>query len=417
MIINFTIITWIIIAILILDFIVERTLHHLNAKNLSADIPEALKGIYKEDEYAKQQAYSKTNEKFSVFTSTFNLLLVLLMFVFGGFAIVNNIAESAFENTILVSLLFFGILYVADTILGIPFDAYDTFVIEEKFGFNKSTKGIFVADKIKSLLLTAVIGGLLISLIELIYNQTQDLFWILAWAVVAAFSIFLNMFYSSIIVPLFNKQTPLEEGELRDAIQDFASSVDFKLDNIYVMDSSKRSTKANAYFSGLGKKKRVVLFDTLINDLSKEEIVAVLAHEIGHYKHKHTLQMLVVSLLNTLVMLFLLGLFLGNDDLAKAFGVEKANFHINILAFGLLYTPISVVIGVLVNKFSRHNEYQADAFAAKHGLGEKLISGLKKLSVKSLSNLQPHPWYVSFYYSHPTLLQRIEAINKLKGND
>ena len=414
MIFNFTTITWIIIAILVIDFVLERVLHHLNAKNLSAEIPEALKGIYKEDEYAKQQAYTKTNDRFSIYTSSFNLLLILLMFVFGGFAVVNNIAESVFENPILVSLLFFGIIYVADTILGVPFDAYKTFVIEGKFGFNKSTKGIFVTDQIKSLILTAIIGGLIISLIELIYNQTQSLFWILAWVVVAVFSIFLNMFYSSIIVPLFNKQTPLEEGELRDAIQKFATSVDFKLDNIYVMDSSKRSTKANAYFSGLGKKKRVVLYDTLINDLSTDEIVAVLAHEIGHYKHKHTLQMLIVSLLNTLVMLFLLGLFLGNDALANAFGVEKANFHINILAFGLLYTPISVIIGILINKFSRHNEYQADAFAAEHGLGDNLIEGLKKLSVKSLSNLQPHPWYVSFYYSHPTLLQRINAINKTK---
>ena len=283
MIFNFTTITWIIIAILVIDFVLERVLHHLNAKNLSAEIPEALKGIYKEDEYAKQQAYSKTNDRFSIYTSSFNLLLILLMFVFGGFAVVNNIAESVFENPILVSLLFFGIIYTADTILGIPFDAYKTFVIEEKFGFNKSTKGIFVTDQIKSLILTAIIGGLIISLIELIYNQTQSLFWILAWVVVAVFSIFLNMFYSSIIVPLFNKQTPLEEGELRDAIQKFATSVDFKLDNIYVMDSSKRSTKANAYFSGLGKKKRVVLYDTLINDLSTDEIVAVLAHEIGHY--------------------------------------------------------------------------------------------------------------------------------------
>ena len=194
MIFNFTTITWIIIAILVIDFVLERALHHLNAKNLSAKIPEALKGIYKEDEYAKQQAYTKTNDRFSIYTSSFNLLLILLMFVFGGFAVVNNIAESVFENPILVSLLFFGIIYVADTILGIPFDAYKTFVIEEKFGFNKSTKGIFVTDQIKSLILTAIIGGLIISLIELIYNQTQSLFWILAWVVVAVFSIFLNMF-------------------------------------------------------------------------------------------------------------------------------------------------------------------------------------------------------------------------------
>jgi len=250
----------------------------------------------------------------------------------------------------------------------------------------------------------------LLALIEQIYFWAGDMFWLLAWILVGVFSIFITMFYSNLIVPLFNKQTKLEDGELRTEIEKFAAKAGFKLNNIFVIDGSKRSTKANAYFSGLGAKKRIVLFDTLIQDLTTEEIVAVLAHEVGHYKKKHTLYSLFLTLANSLIMLYLLGLFLNSDALAQAFGVDKACFHLNVLAFGLLYTPVSMLLGIGLNVFMRHNEYQADAYAAQYGLGEPLISGLKKLSVKSLSNLQPHPSYVFFYYSHPTLLQRMEAI-------
>ncbi len=411
----FTTITYIIIAILIIDFLVERGLAWLNAKNVKTELPEQLQGLYDADEYAKQQSYFQANQKFGLITSTLSLVLILLMFIIGGFAIVNNFAGEVTNHMfILWSLLFFGIIFFINDIIGIPFEWYDQFVIEQKYGFNKATKKIFVLDKLKNWGITIVVGGGILALIQFIYGKFETNFWWMAWAAMAAFSIFATMFYSNLIVPLFNKQTPLEAGELRNAIEEFAQKADFKLDNIFVMDASKRSTKGNAYFSGLGAKKRIVLFDTLINDLSTEEIVAVLAHEIGHYKKKHTLMGLGMSLVNSLVMLFILGLFLNSDALAMAFGVEHANFHINLLAFGLLYTPVSVILSLLMNMVLRRNEYQADAYAASFGLGEQLISGLKKLTTKSLGNLQPHPAYVFFYNSHPTLLQRMEAIRGTK---
>jgi len=406
----FTIITYIIIAILLLDFFVERGLAYLNAKNVKSELPDKLKDLYNADEYAKQQDYFKANQKFGIISSTFSLVLILLMFVIGGFAFVNNFAASVTQCPILVSLIFFGILFFLNDIVSTPFEIYDHFVIEQRFGFNKLTPKIFVGDKLKGWALTVLIGGGLLALIEQIYFWAGDMFWLLAWILVGVFSIFITMFYSNLIVPLFNKQTKLEDGELRTEIEKFAAKAGFKLNNIFVIDGSKRSTKANAYFSGLGAKKRIVLFDTLIQDLTTEEIVAVLAHEVGHYKKKHTLYSLFLTLANSLIMLYLLGLFLNSDALAQAFGVDKACFHLNVLAFGLLYTPVSMLLGIGLNVFMRHNEYQADAYAAQYGLGEPLISGLKKLSVKSLSNLQPHPSYVFFYYSHPTLLQRMEAI-------
>jgi len=415
------------------EFIVNRILHHLNAKNSSATLPDELADIYDPETYAKQQRYKKANSHLGQISATLSFIYTFLMLALGGYAIFDFIAgylqPSAewvidYPNLMLIlySLTFFAIIYVISTVIDIPFSYYDTFVIEENFGFNKTTRKTFWLDTVKSFFLSAILSGLLLAVVEAIYLAYSEWFWLLAFVVIAVFSIFMNMFYSSLIVPLFNKQTPLEQGELRDAIQDFARQVDFKLDNIYVMDSSKRSTKANAYFSGLGPKKRIVLFDTLIQQMTTREIVAVLAHEIGHYKHKHTKAMLAVSLANSLLMTSLLGLFLGNSDLAAAlngfidcggwFNIRDAEFHINLLAFGLLYTPISFFIGWAVNAFSRHNEYQADAFASEHGLGEDLISALKKLSKSTLSNLTPHPLFVSFNYSHPTLLQRIKAIRK-----
>jgi STE24 endopeptidase len=304
----------------------------------------------------------------------------------------------------------------ASDILHTPFEVYDTFVIEQKFGFNKTTVKTFILDKLKGWLLGAIIGGGLLAVIILIWQKTQMLFWIYAWLVVSAFSVFMVLFYSNLIVPFFNKQTPLQEGELRDAIQQFAGKVGFKLDNIFVIDGSKRSTKANAYFTGFGAKKRIVLYDTLINEMETDEIVAVLAHEIGHYKKKHVLQGLVISLLQTGVLLFVFSLFVGSPVLSKSLGVENPNFHIGLVAFGILYTPFSFVLDIFMNLLSRKNEYQADAFAAQNFNPGSLASALKKLSVKNLSNLTPHPLYVFFHYSHPTLLQRLEHLNKFEVN-
>jgi len=405
---------WVIIAIIVIDFVFEKYLDYLNTTTMSDTLPDEVKGIYDEEKYKKQQAYQRENNRFGLISGSVSFAATLLMFLLFGFAFVNNIAWDLTGNAIVAALIFFGIIMFASDILGIPFDIYDTFKIEEKYGFNKTTPKTFVLDKIKGWLIGALIGGGLLALIIFIYQKTQQMFWIYAWLVVAVFSVFMAMFYSNLIVPLFNKQTPLEEGELREAIQQFANKVGFKLDNIFVIDGSKRSTKANAYFTGLGAKKRIVLYDTLIKDMETDELVAVLAHEIGHYKKKHVVQGLFISLIQAGVVLFIFSLLIDSPQLSRALGVEKPNFHIGLVAFGVLYTPVSFVLGIFMNMLSRKNEYQADAFAAEHFKPQPLASALKKLSVKNLSNLTPHPKYVFFHYSHPTLLQRLEHLKKFE---
>lgn len=402
-----------IIAILLLEFALERVLAFLNIKQAKNELPDLLRDIYDPEKYARQQEYFKTNTRFGMLTSTFSFLVTLLMYSLGGFAWVDGCVSSVLVHAVFTPVLFFGVLFIANDLIGIPFDLYDTFVIEQKFGFNKVTPRLFVLDKLKGYAMTIVLGGGILSLVVWIYTLTPTYFWLLAWSVITLFSLFMTMFYSEIIVPIFNKQTPLPEGELRSAIEQFASVSGFKLNNIFVIDGSKRSTKANAYFSGLGAKKRIVLYDTLMDKMTTDEIVAVLAHEVGHYKHKHTLKNLLVSLPTTLLLFFVFGLILQSDALAQSLGGTVASFHLNALAFSILYSPVSMMLDLLGNVLSRKYEYQADAYAAQFGYGEQLISGLKKLSATSLSNLTPHPWYVFFHYSHPTLLQRMRAMHNL----
>jgi STE24 endopeptidase len=406
---------WIIIGIIIADFLFEKFLDYLNTKTMSEVLPDELKGIYDEEKYAKQQAYQRENQRFGLWSSSFSFALTLAMFLFFGFAFVDNLVWGFTANAIIAALFFFGIIMFASDVLSIPFSVYDTFVIEEKYGFNKTTPKTFALDTIKGWFIGALIGGGLLALVILIYQKTQNMFWIYTWIVISAFSVFMAMFYSNLIVPLFNKQTPLEEGALRNAIKDFAEKVGFKLDNIFVINGSKRSTKANAYFTGFGSKKRIVLYDTLIEEMETEEIVAVLAHEIGHYKKKHVIQGLIISLIQTGIVLFIFSLLINNENLSKALGVEKPNFHIGLVAFGILYSPVSFVLGIFMNMLSRKNEYQADAFAAKNYKPEALASALKKLSVQNLSNLTPHKTYVFFHYSHPTLLQRLEHLKQFNS--
>ena len=406
---------WVIIGIVVVDFVFEKYLDYLNTTKWSDKIPYEVKGIYDEEKYKKQQAYQRENHRFGMLTSGFSFALTLAMFLFFGFAWVDKIAWSFTSNSILAAFLFFAIIMFASDILSTPFSIYDTFKIEEKYGFNKTTPKTFVLDKIKGWLISGIIGGGLLALIIFLYQKTENVFWIYAWLLVSAFSIFMAMFYSNLIVPLFNKQTPLEEGELRNAIQQFSEKVGFKLDNIFVIDGSKRSTKANAYFTGLGAKKRIVLYDTLINDLTIDELLAVLAHEIGHNKKKHVVQSLFISVIQTGVIFYIFSLLINNPNLSRALGVEQPNFHIGLVAFGILYSPVSFVLGIFMNILSRKNEYQADAFAATNFQPQALASALKKLSVNNLSNLTPHPKYVFFHYSHPTLLQRLEHLKQFKN--
>ena len=401
---------YIIIAILVINFIVDKVLDSLNAKHFNDKLPPELQDVYEDDEYRRSQKYKATNQRFSNITSAFSLVITLAFFFLDGFEIVDNIARGYSNNSIVIALLFFGIIMLASDIITTPFAYYKTFVIEEEFGFNKTTKKTFILDKIKGWVMMIILGGGILALIIWFYEATGENFWLYAWVLVTAFSVFMNMFYSRLVVPIFNKQTPLEDGELKTKISDYAKTVGFKLSKIFVIDGSKRSTKANAYFSGFGSEKRVTLYDTLINDLEDEEIVAVLAHEVGHYKKKHIIYNLFSSILLTGLTLYILSLLVSNPLLSSALGVEIQSFHVGLIAFTLLYSPISEITGLVMNILSRKFEYQADNYAKRTYAGEPLITSLKKLSKNSLSNLTPHSAYVFMHYSHPTLLQRIKNL-------
>ncbi|NND62323.1 MAG: M48 family metallopeptidase [Flavobacteriaceae bacterium] len=403
---------YLIIGIIVFNFALDKFLDHLNAKRFKDPIPKELEDVYDAEAYAKSQEYKKVKYRFGILVSTVSIVATLAFFFFDGFALVDGWARSYSEQPIVVALIFFGIILFASDILGTPFSYYNTFVIEEKFGFNKTTPQTFFLDKFKGWLIGAVIGGGLLALIIWFYQVTGPDFWLYAWGAVALFAIFMNMFYARLIVPLFNKQTPLEAGSLRSEIEEYANKVGFSLKNIFVIDGSKRSTKANAYFSGFGREKRVTLYDTLINDLEEDEIVAVLAHEVGHYKRRHIIFNLAVSILTTGFTLWLFSLFVDNAVLSEALGVSEPSFHIGLIAFGILYTPISEITGLIMNYLSRLFEYQADNYAKTTYASSPLISALKKLSKNSLSNLTPHPAYVFMHYSHPTLLDRYRNLKR-----
>ena len=400
----------IIIALVVFDFLTEQFLQYLNDSFRKKELPEDGKGIYDPAEYARSQIYEKDKSQFSSITESFSFLLMLAVLFFQGFAYLDNLLRQYTDNQIYLALLFFGVIGFISDILSTPFAIYSTFVIEAKYGFNKTSKKTFIFDKLKGWLLSLILGIPLLSFIVWIFEKGGDVTWLFAWGGLALFVTFFTFFYSTLIVPLFNKQTPLQEGELRNAIQDFSLKVGFKLKNIYVINGSKRSAKANAYFSGFGSKKRIVLYDTLIEQLNTEELVAVLAHEIGHYKKKHVIKNMIISLLEMGLMLFVLSVFVKNPLLSKALGVATPSFHVGVIAFGILYGFFSTILGIAMNVYSRYNEYEADRFASLHYNAEALVSGLKKLTVKNLSNLNPHPWYVFVNYSHPPLLLRIKAM-------
>mgnify|MGYP006080276939 CR=1 FL=1 len=401
---------FIIISILIISFIIDRILDTLNEKYFDKKIPKELSDIYDQKEYEKSQAYKKTSAKFSKITSFITTLLTLIFFLVDGFKFLDIYARTFTNNPILIALIFFGIIILSSTFLSIPISYYNIFIIEEKFGFNKSSKKIFWIDKIKGLFISIILGGGILSLVIWFYQLTGTNFWIYSWGLVAFFSLFLNMFYAKLIVPIFNTQTALEDGELKSAIEMYVQKVGFTINNIFVVDGSKRSTKANAYFSGFGSQKRITLYDTLINDLETNEIIAVLAHEVGHYKRKHIIFNLIASILLSGLTLYILSLFINSPILSEALGVSIPNFHIGLIAFGILYSPISEFTGLFMNYMSRKFEYQADNFAKDTFEGQALVTSLKKLSKNSLSNLTPHPAFVFAYYSHPTLLNRIKNL-------
>lgn len=400
-----------IISIIIATTLFNLFIEYLNYRNWSPKVPKQLKGFIKKDKYKKSQAYNKESQKFDFLTTIIDTAIILVALGLGLFGWLDSYITTNFtDNSTLVTLLFFAICYVIHDIIMLPFEIYETFIIEQKYGFNKTTPKIFVMDKLKGYILTALIGGIVLYLFKLYYDFAGDRFWFYAWVTITLISILFSAFYTNLIVPIFNKLTPLKDGELRSEIENYASKVKFPLDRILVMDASKRSTKGNAFFNGLFGKKNIVLFDTIIEKHPKEELVAVLAHEVGHFKKKHTLKIILASIIQTGIMLYLLGTFINNPAFSEALGSSDIKFHLGLIAFTILYSPISLIIGAITNLITRKHEFEADKYSKETYSGKALADALKRLSIDNLSNLNPHPAYVFLNYSHPPVLHRIKRL-------
>jgi len=401
----------IILVIISLDYLFNLVSGLLNYNSFDNSIPKTLEGIYDKKQYINSQKYNKSNFRFGLLTSTINFFVLFCVFKFGLLGVLDFLLRNySPENEISLSLLFFGSIFFINDIISIPFQLYKIFVIEEKFGFNKMNLKTFIIDKLKSYILILILGGVLLSTLLILIMLYPSNFWIYFWIVISLFTVFINMFYTSLIVPLFNKLILLESGELRNKINNYAKKVNFPLTNIFVINGSKRSSKANAYFSGLGRAKKIVLFDTLIKNHTDDELVSVLAHEVGHYKKNHVYSNLIISIIISGVMLFVLSKFLFNPQVSYALGGFVSFRHFEIFAFSIIYTPISTFLSILMNIKSRKNEFEADNYACKTFNKESLITALKKLSKNNLINLTPHPFYVFINYSHPPLHTRIEAM-------
>ena len=398
------------LVILTVHFVTGRVLEFLNLRSLRSDLPEEVSAFYDPEHYKRSTAYARTNIRFGFLTSTLSFALMFTVLSLGWFGRLDIWIRSFQYSESVTSLLFFGFLFIGSDLLQIPFQVYDTFVIEERYGFNKTSPRTFITDKLKGYLLALLIGGPLLLLFLWLAGSFGPSFWIYFWVVSGLFTLFMTIFYTSLILPLFNKLKPLDAGELRDALEDFGRRAGFPMKNIYVMDGSKRSSKSNAFFSGLGKRKKIVLFDTLVEKHSVPELVAVLAHEVGHYVKKHVLVSYLIGLLQSGFILFLLSRMLFSPALSEALGAQQSGLHLNLLAFGILFSPVSQLLGIAANLLSRRNEFEADAYAAKTAGSDAMASALKKLSVDNLSNLYPHPAYVFFHYSHPPLLARLDAL-------
>ena len=409
--------SYIIIAALFLNFLIGTIADVLNLKALKYKVPPDLEGLYKPNEYQKSQEYIRSQSRFDFVTYSFGLLIILLFWFMGGFNFLDQIVRSWGFGAIVNGLCYVGVLVIAYQLLTLPFSVYATFVIEERFGFNKTTPRIFITDILKGLALAVLLGGPLLAGILALFEYAGNYTWLYCWLIVTIYMIVMQFVAPIWIMPLFNKFTPMESGELKDAIKDCAHSAGYDVHNIFVMDGSKRSTKTNAFFTGIGRTRRIALFDTLISKHTIPEIVAVLAHEIGHYKKKHVLQGMVIGIAHTGLVLYLLSILLDSPGLYQAFFMDQSSIYAGLLFFGLLYTPVEMVLSIALQIFSRRNEYEADRFAAETtDEPASLVDALKKLATENLSNLTPHPFYVFLNYSHPPLLQRIQAIQQYKPN-
>ena len=408
----------IIIAFLLLSFTISSISDYLNAKNLKESLPDEFVGYYDEEKYKKSQNYLKDRTKFSFISSLTSLIVSIAFILVGGFNYVDLFARSFGFGEIVTGLIFVAALYFLLEIIGIPFSAYSTFVIEEKYGFNKTTVKTFISDIIKNLILTAVIGLPIFAVIVMFFVKYGSLAWIYASVTVILFELLITFIAPVFIMPLFNKYVPLEDGELKTELEKYAKEQNFKMKGLYKMDGSKRSTKTNAFFTGFGKFRRIVLLDTLIAKHTTQELVSVLAHEMGHYKKGHIHKFMIMSFANTIIIFFLLSLFIGNEGLFAAFKMQHVSVYGALIFFGFLYTPISMFLSVIQNVISRKQEYEADRYSVTTYKNPKaMIEALKKLSVDNLSNLTPHKMKVFMEYSHPPVLDRIKAIRNIKIED
>jgi len=401
----------IILVTLLVSFVLNLITNLLNLKHLSSDLPQEFEGTYDAEAYQNSQDYTRVYTRFGFLTSSISLIITLIFWFSGGFNYLDTIVRAWELGAIGTGLVYIASLVIARSIISLPFSLYTTFVIEERFGFNKTTIKTFILDRIKGLFLGALIGAPLLIGLLYFFNVIGSIAWLYAWAATTIFTLIIQFIAPTWIMPLFNKFTPLENGELRDSIIDYTKKVDFPLKGLFVMDGSKRSKKSNAFFTGFGKNKRIALFDTLIENHTVGELVSVLAHEVGHYKKKHIMKGMIISILHMGLMFYLLSIFLSHQGLFEAFYMENMSVYAGLIFFGMLYTPIEMILSVIMQIFSRKNEYEADRFAAETTAeSENMISALKKLSRDNLTNLTPHPVYVFLNYSHPPVLKRIEAI-------
>lgn len=385
----------------------------VSARRSGPELPDEVRDVYDPDKYSKSRDYLNATTGFHVVSETFGLVVLLLFWFTGGFNTLDRIVRGWNLGSVPTGILYIGILSLASMALGLPSSIYSTFVIEEQFGFNRTSARTFIADRMKGLALMSVLGIPLLALVLWFFDRSGALAWLYCWLIATILSVILQFIAPVWIMPLFNKFTPLPDGDLKNAIAGYANKVRFAFREIFVVDSSKRTSKTNAYFTGFGKNKRIALFDTLVQGSTNEEIVAILAHEVGHYKKKHIVVGMIIGFLNSGLIFFLLSLFIGNRGLFDAFMMKDLSSYAGLLFFGMLYEPISFILSIPLNALSRHNEFQADRYAV-HTTSDRevLVSALKKLYATNLGNLNPHRLFVILHYSHPPLVERIQAIRK-----
>ena len=393
------------------EYVISSVSSFLDLGNINPDIPDHFKKAYDKKKYAKSQEYLKTKTKFSLVSSTFSIVLIFLVIHLGIFGVLNDFVNLQTDHFILQGLFFIAIIYIFQDIISLPFSLYSTFVIEEKFGFNKTTFGLFISDKIKGYAIFIVIGSIIITPILYLFHEYENFGWLIAWSLLTLFMIAVQPLFIHVISPMFNKFTPLEDGELRTAIEKYTTQVDFPLARIDIMDGSKRSAHSNAYFSGFGKSRRIAIFDTLVEKHTNDEIVSVVAHEVGHYKLKHIIHGTIIGIIETGIMLFVFNFVMNDYALFRVFGVDNLSVHAGLIFFSMLYAPVTMITSVISNAISRKNEFEADNYSLQTTKNkEALISMLVGLAANNLSHLTPHPFKVFLSYSHPPTIDRIKAI-------